>query len=318
MKTKNMVSILIIALVAILMLTTVVASAEPVSAASKVKVKWDANGGKIGADKTTISNVKTGAKIEKLPKTPKRTGYTFAGWYTKKSGGKKITTVTKVKKKVTYYAQWKKQYTLNFDANGGSVTTKNKKLTNKQVYGNLPTPTRSGYTFTGWYTDKTGGTKVSTTTKMLAKTVTVYAQWKKSTSNSAVNTNSSRVLNANEKQLVGKWSRSVSGSITILDTYYFKNDGTFEEILTWNSYGSMNQNSYYGTYSISNGILYMNTLNRNANNAGWDGFWSKSQYKYSFGTDSEGAYVELTSLSYENSQGDKSGASTQSYKYYNG
>jgi len=108
MKTRKIVSILIIVVVAILMLTTVVASVEPVSAASKVKVKWDANGGKIGTAKTTITNVKKGVKIGKLPKTPKRSGYTFVGWYTKKSGGTKITATTKVKKKVTYYAQWKK------------------------------------------------------------------------------------------------------------------------------------------------------------------------------------------------------------------
>jgi len=108
MKTRKIVSILIIALVAILMLTVAVASAEPVSAVSKVKVKWDANGGKIGTAKTITSNVKKGAKIGKLPKTPKKTGYIFKGWYTKKSGGTKITVTSKVKKKVTYYAQWKK------------------------------------------------------------------------------------------------------------------------------------------------------------------------------------------------------------------
>ncbi|MCL2687524.1 MAG: InlB B-repeat-containing protein, partial [Methanobrevibacter sp.] len=43
------------------------------------------------------------------PKTPKKTGYVFNGWYTKKSGGTKITTATKVKKKVTHYAHWKKR-----------------------------------------------------------------------------------------------------------------------------------------------------------------------------------------------------------------
>ena len=108
MKTRTMVSILIIALVAVLMLIAVVASAETVSAASKkVKVTWNANGGKIGTAKTTATVVTKGAKIGKL-KTAKKTGYTFKGWYTKKTGGTKITTATKVKNKVTYYAQWKK------------------------------------------------------------------------------------------------------------------------------------------------------------------------------------------------------------------
>ena len=107
MKTRNIVSILIIALVAILMLTAVVASAEAVSVASKVKIMWDANGGKIGTSKIVTSTVTKGAKVGKL-KTPKKTGYELKGWYTKKTGGTKITSTTKVKKKVTFYAQWKK------------------------------------------------------------------------------------------------------------------------------------------------------------------------------------------------------------------
>ena len=42
----------------------------------------------------------------------------------------------------------------------------------------MPTPTRSGYTFTGWFTAKTGGTKVYSTTKV-TNNMTLYAQWKK-------------------------------------------------------------------------------------------------------------------------------------------
>jgi len=112
MKTKSLVSILIIAIVAILMLTSVMATAQAVSAApKKVKVTWDANGGKIGTAKTTTTSIKKDAKIGKLPKTPKQLGYSFKGWYTKKTGGTKITKSTKVKKKVTYYAQWKRVLT---------------------------------------------------------------------------------------------------------------------------------------------------------------------------------------------------------------
>ena len=95
MKTRKMVSILIIAVVAILMLTAVMSTVQAVDAASKVKVTWDANGGKIGNSKIATSTVTKGAKVGKL-KTPKKTG------------GTKITTKIKVKKKVTFYAQWKK------------------------------------------------------------------------------------------------------------------------------------------------------------------------------------------------------------------
>jgi len=75
------------------------------------KVTWNANIGKIGAKKTLTSSVKKGSKIAKLPTTPNRSGYTFKGWYSKKSGGTKITKNTKPKKSVIYYAQWKKRST---------------------------------------------------------------------------------------------------------------------------------------------------------------------------------------------------------------
>ncbi|MCL2116190.1 MAG: InlB B-repeat-containing protein [Methanobrevibacter sp.] len=79
---------------------------------AKVKVTWNANGGKIGSKKTVSTSVKKGAKLNKLS-TPKRSGYTFQGWYTKKSGGKKIGKNTKVSKGVTFFAHWKKARTLN-------------------------------------------------------------------------------------------------------------------------------------------------------------------------------------------------------------
>ena len=244
--------------------------------------------------------------------------FSFNGWYTKKSGGTKINKATKVKKSLTNYAQWKaNQYTLTFDANGGTVGTKSKKITYNKNYGTLPTPTRSGYTFNGWYMAKTSGTKVSSTTKMAAKNAVVYAQWKKA-------------LNADETKLLGTWGR-VTGGVAYLGTdaigdgqyYTFKSDGTFDHSLLF-KYGSSVDyfNKYIGTYSISNGILYINNLNRNPSNdggktfKGWDGFWSKEQYKYSFGVDADGAYVKLTTISYENSQGDKGGPETEGVKYY--
>ena len=48
-------------------------------------------------------------------------------------------------------------------------------------YGNtlstLPTPTRTGYTFAGWYTAPTGGTKIATTTAVPSSNTTYYAHW---------------------------------------------------------------------------------------------------------------------------------------------
>ena len=69
-------------------------------------------------------------------------------------------------------------YTLTFDANGGSVSETQKTVYYGEVIGTLPSPTRTGYAFEGWYTAKTGGTKItSTTVSTFDANTTVYAHW---------------------------------------------------------------------------------------------------------------------------------------------
>ena len=68
------------------------------------------------------------------------------------------------------------EHIVTFDGNGGtpsvgSMTTTNQKLPS------LPSASRSGsYSFDGWYTEKSGGTKITTDTVFSANT-TVYAHW---------------------------------------------------------------------------------------------------------------------------------------------
>ena len=69
-------------------------------------------------------------------------------------------------------------YPVTFNANGGTVSTKSKNVTIGNTYGTLPTPTRTGYSFDGWYTKETGGTKVTeTTTVGTNPPTTLYAHW---------------------------------------------------------------------------------------------------------------------------------------------
>ena len=49
------------------------------------------------------------------------------------------------------------EYTITYNANGGSVTPSSKVVMTEFTYGDLPTPSRTGYAFNGWYTSKTGG-----------------------------------------------------------------------------------------------------------------------------------------------------------------
>ena len=83
----------------------------------------------------------------------------------------------------TLYAQWcfgdDILCSITFDANGGTVVSPERTLvTNGQPYGELPTPTRTGYTFVGWYMAKTGGTQITKDTVVtLTENHTLYAHW---------------------------------------------------------------------------------------------------------------------------------------------
>ena len=77
--------------------------------ANKYTVKFNVNKGKKLKKSKRTKKVTYNGKYGKLPK-PKRSGYKFKGWYTKKKGGKMITKASKVKitKTTTLYARWKK------------------------------------------------------------------------------------------------------------------------------------------------------------------------------------------------------------------
>ena len=67
-------------------------------------------------------------------------------------------------------------YTVTFNGNGGSPANSTMTTTGKKL-ASLPTATRSGrYSFDGWYTEKNGGTKITTAT-LFDKDTTVYAHW---------------------------------------------------------------------------------------------------------------------------------------------
>ena len=118
---------------------------------------------------------------------PTKTGYTFEGYYTSTNGERtQYYTATGASARnwdftsnTILYAKWvAKGYIVTFNANGGSCSTANKSVTFDSTYGTLPTPTRTGHTFVGWFTEKTGGTQVITSTPVsIASNHTLYAHW---------------------------------------------------------------------------------------------------------------------------------------------
>ena len=140
-----------------------------------------------------------------------RTGYTFSGWYSLATNGIEIYNADgsakndtiywsnnkyQLDKDLVVYARWLGNHytnTLTYDANGGtgaplpqtSICVYPK--TQKNVMISATVPTKSGYTFTGWYTALSGGTEVTAGTFYTVgnentannQSATIYAHWEK-------------------------------------------------------------------------------------------------------------------------------------------
>jgi uncharacterized repeat protein (TIGR02543 family) len=75
------------------------------------------------------------------------------------------------------YVRTVSEYMIQFDAAGGKVDT-HTLVTEGGKIQNLPKATRSGYSFLGWFTEQTGGIKITSDTSF-NKGTTVYAHWSK-------------------------------------------------------------------------------------------------------------------------------------------
>ena len=111
---------------------------------------------------------------------PERAGATFKEWNTKQDGtGKKCDENTKFRDTTELFAIWEmNDATATLDSNGGTPVDPITKKVGEEI-GELPTPTKDGYAFDGWFTEKTGGEKIEPTTKMPIGGATYYAHWTK-------------------------------------------------------------------------------------------------------------------------------------------
>ena len=118
-----------------------------------------------------------------------RTGWSFAGWNTKADGsgtaykeGQNIKNLTLTGNETIHlYAQWSvNSYTVTFHGNGGSDGRSITKTYDSPL-GSLPSSTRLGYGFTGWWSAASGGQQITEDTRIPAGNMDVYAQWKPNT-----------------------------------------------------------------------------------------------------------------------------------------
>ena len=148
-------------------------SAQPFSGAKTVT--FNPNGGAVSPTSETTSCTNQSIK---LPPTPTYSGYRFMGWFTAANGGTEITgTSYTPTADITLFAHWEKEYTVTYDANGGSTTCANGNYIEGEIVTLCTnTPSKSGYTFAGW-TYSPNVTITDGKFVMPASDVTITAQW---------------------------------------------------------------------------------------------------------------------------------------------
>jgi uncharacterized repeat protein (TIGR02543 family) len=116
------------------------------------------------------------------PVAPARTGYTFTGWYTAATGGEAWDFTAPVTGTTDLFAQWTKNiYTVTFDApDASNGTVPDQPVAYGDTAAEPVTPTRTGYTFTGWFTAPTVGDLWDFTT-MVTGATDLFAHWTKNT-----------------------------------------------------------------------------------------------------------------------------------------
>lgn len=143
----------------------------------KYTLAFNSNGG------TSVSS----QKVSRIPEnmyTPSKTGFTFSGWYTESSLTNRAVSGTKLTGDTTIYAGWNLQnYTIAYNLDGGTLSGQKTSYTINDSAYVLPTPTKEGFTFEGWYDNSSfSGTVVTSIPAGSHGNKTYYAKWRQNVS----------------------------------------------------------------------------------------------------------------------------------------
>jgi len=212
--------------------------------------------------------------------SPKRTGYSFKGWYT---DSKYKTKITEIKKgstgKKTLYAKWSAtSYSIKYELAGGKNSSKNPssyKITTSTF--TLSNPTKKGCTFVGWYLDKEFTQKVTQIEKGTTGKKTLYAKWKATDYDIVYNLNGG-INNENNPESYTISTSTIKLANPTKAGYSFKgwySDSKFKTKVTEIKKGSTGKKTLYAKWSIKTyNITYQ--LNGGKNASG-----NLTQYKVS-------------------------------------
>lgn len=145
---------------------------------------------------------------------------------------------------------------LTFDANGGVADTDRKVLDIGEAYGELPTASRTGYTFDGWYTEINAGQPVTEASKLTQNT-TVYAHWTANTyhvvydNNAKVHTQASGEMEA---------STMTYGSKQCLKKSEIQNGDSGARFIGWNTKADGTGTAYTDEQEVLNLTSEVNGL----------------------------------------------------------
>ena len=143
-------------------------------------ITYESNGGTISESYATTYTVKDSITLP----TPTQNGYEFYGWYTSQNFDydTQISIINYGSTgDLTLYAEWGlNRHYINYELNGGTIDGEYERyFTVDSSDISLPTPTRTGYNFGGWYTTYTfdEGTEISFIPAGSSEDVYVYAKW---------------------------------------------------------------------------------------------------------------------------------------------
>jgi uncharacterized repeat protein (TIGR02543 family) len=207
----------------------------------------------LGTGDTVTQNLLYATSTPLTANTYTRIGYNFSGWATTSTGS--VVYYDKDNYSIgagpaTLYAKWTPlTISITFDEEGGTTTSPETIYRDyNAAYGTLPTTTKTGYTFAGWWSGDNGtGTQILSTTKVTATNWHyLYAKW---------------TPNTNTAYKVEHYQQDVSGSgYTLVETENKTGTTATQVTATAKSYADFNYNSTLSTVTgtiAANGSLVL-------------------------------------------------------------
>jgi uncharacterized repeat protein (TIGR02543 family) len=138
-------------------------------------VTYDATGGSAVAPGSAVGEVIA------FPTSPTRTGYTFDAWFDSPDDWSRgPVTYWERDDGATLYAKWNPNtYSVNLNTKGGSNVAAVSFVTDGEISSAPASPSRDGYSFTGWAATETGTALSFPYWPGVMENITLFAQWVK-------------------------------------------------------------------------------------------------------------------------------------------